>query len=176
MKGSNKKSGSKKGSSKKSADKKGSGKKPGSTERARSAAIKDIGEHIKRLEAGANMDPDARLDHEQPSAKELANDANLEASARADAKQKRAPKAKKEPKAKKVSALDAAAQVLAASDTPMTVKDMMAKIAETGLWQSPSGKTPEATIYAAIIREIKAKGDAARFVKKDRGLFVANRP
>ena len=39
---------------------------------------------------------------------------------------------------------------------------------------SPGGKTPHATIYAAMVREIKQKGREARFVKKDRGLFAAN--
>ena len=36
-----------------------------------------------------------------------------------------------------------------------------------------SGRTPEATIYSAIIREIKAKGKASRFSKAGRGLFAA---
>ncbi|MBY0312671.1 MAG: winged helix-turn-helix domain-containing protein [Phycisphaerales bacterium] len=43
-----------------------------------------------------------------------------------------------------------------------------------GLWKSPGGKTPEATLYAAIIREIAAKGKDARFRKTERGVFVAN--
>ena len=33
--------------------------------------------------------------------------------------------------------------------------------------------TPEATLYAAMLREIKAKGAEARFVKSERGLFSA---
>ena len=39
-----------------------------------------------------------------------------------------------------------------------------------GLWTT-NGKTPEATIYAAIIREIAAKGKDARFKKVERGKF-----
>ena len=35
----------------------------------------------------------------------------------------------------------------------------------------PADATPEATLYAAIIREIAAKGKAARFRKVERGLF-----
>ncbi len=35
----------------------------------------------------------------------------------------------------------------------------------------PGGKTPEATLYAAMTREITTKGDLARFKKVDRGLF-----
>ena len=37
-----------------------------------------------------------------------------------------------------------------------------------GLWQT-NGKTPAATIYAAITCDIATKGDASRFVKTDRG-------
>ena len=36
-----------------------------------------------------------------------------------------------------------------------------------------AGKTPEQTLYSAIMREIKAKGDQARFVKDARGHFKA---
>ncbi len=75
----------------------------------------------------------------------------------------------------KMSALDAAAQVLAASEVPMRAKEMIAAMEAKGLWKSPGGKTPEATLYAAIIREIAAKGTAARFKKHERGLFVAPR-
>jgi hypothetical protein len=50
---------------------------------------------------------------------------------------------------------------------------MIAQMEAKGLWKSPGGKTPEATLYAAIIREIAAKGKEARFAKHDRGLFVA---
>ena len=55
----------------------------------------------------------------------------------------------------------------------MRVTDLMASMEAKGLCKSPSGKTPEATLYAAIIREIAAKGKEARFAKHDRGLFVA---
>ena len=41
---------------------------------------------------------------------------------------------------------------------------------DKGLW-STSGKTPSATLYAAIIREISKKGKDARFEKVDRGRF-----
>ena len=85
------------------------------------------------------------------------------------------PKAPKEKKPKRVSALDAAAQVLAGADKPMRAKEMIADMEAKGLWKSPGGKTPEATLYAAIIREIAAKGDKARFKKHDRGVFVAGK-
>ncbi|GJQ29722.1 MAG: hypothetical protein HBSAPP03_16060 [Phycisphaerae bacterium] len=92
-------------------------------------------------------------------------------------KAKAAPKGKtpKAAKAKKVSCLDAAAQVLAGSKVPMRATEMIAAMEAKGLWKSPGGKTPEATLYAAIIREIAAKGTAARFRKHERGVFVAGK-
>jgi hypothetical protein len=42
-----------------------------------------------------------------------------------------------------------------------------------GLWTSPGGKTPHATLYASILREINAKGKDSRFKKVDRGQFTA---
>ncbi len=87
----------------------------------------------------------------------------------------KAPKPAKENKPKRVSALDAAAQVLAKATKPMRATDMIAEMEAKGLWKSPGGKTPEATLYAAIIREIAAKGNAARFKKHDRGVFVAGK-
>ena len=54
----------------------------------------------------------------------------------------------------------------------MNAKAMIAAMAEQGLWRSPNGKTPHATLYAAILREIAKKGDAARFRKVDRGRFT----
>ena len=80
------------------------------------------------------------------------------------------------PKApRRVSALDAAAKVLAGADSPMRAKEMIAAMEAKKLWTSPGGKTPEATLYAAIIREIAAKGTAARFKKHERGVFVAGK-
>ena len=93
---------------------------------------------------------------------------------KAGAKRARAPKASKEPKPKKLSALDAAAQVLSKSDKPMTSQALIDEMAAKKLWTSPGGKTPSATLYAAVLREISAKGKESRFKKVDRGLFVSN--
>ena len=81
------------------------------------------------------------------------------------------PLAQKEAKPKRVSALDAAAQVLRKAAKPMTCKALIAAMAEQGLWSSPNGKTPHATLYAAMLREISAKGAKTRFKKVDRGQF-----
>lgn len=41
-----------------------------------------------------------------------------------------------------------------------------------GVLTSPGGKTPHATLYAAILREITVKGKDARFQKTERGHFI----
>jgi hypothetical protein len=71
-----------------------------------------------------------------------------------------------------VSALDAAAQVLAASKEPMNAKQMIEAMAAKKLWTSPGGQTPHATLYSAILREIQTKGKDARFKKAERGKFT----
>ena len=86
------------------------------------------------------------------------------------------PGAKTEPKkARKMGALDAAAIVLADAGKPMRSKDLIAEMAKRGLWASPGGKTPEATLYAAILREIAAKGAAARFARAGKGEFASTK-
>lgn len=80
-------------------------------------------------------------------------------------------KSAKDRKEKKVSGLEAAHQVLADAGEPMRCGDMVEKMLSTGLWKT-NGKTPAATIYAAIVREISTKGTASRFRKTDRGLFA----
>ena len=82
--------------------------------------------------------------------------------------------AEKDAKPKRISALDAAAQVLQKSGKSMTSKALIAAMAEQNLWKSAAGKTPHATLYAAMLREISAKGEKARFKKVDRGLFAFN--
>lgn len=85
------------------------------------------------------------------------------------------PKAPKTGKPKRMSALDAAAQIIAGASKPMRAKEIVEQMEAKGLWKSLGGKTPEATLYAAVIREIAAKGADARFKKHDRGLFVASK-
>jgi hypothetical protein len=75
---------------------------------------------------------------------------------------------------KKLSALDAAAKVLSESKEPLRAKEIIEQITAKGYWTSPGGKTPHATVVAAIIRELRDKGNDSRFKKADRGLFTAN--
>ncbi len=82
--------------------------------------------------------------------------------------------AKKNPKPKKTSALDAAAKVLGEAGQPMTCMEMIEVMSKKGLWTSPNGATPQATLYSAMLREIKTKGKEARFQKTERGKFAIN--
>jgi hypothetical protein len=75
----------------------------------------------------------------------------------------------------KYSALDAAALVLRESDRPMSCPELIEQMAAKSYWSSPKGKTPSATLYAAIMREVQVKGDASRFIKTGPGRF-AHRP
>ena len=75
-------------------------------------------------------------------------------------------------KAKKLSAIDAAAKVLGENGQPMNCKEMIEAMAAKKYWTSPGGKTPAATLYSAILREINAKGKEARFKKTERGHFT----
>jgi len=90
----------------------------------------------------------------------------------------KAPAKSAKPKAvkgeRRMSALDAAAAVLRKSNKPMRAQELIGAMASQGLWKSPGGKTPHATLYAAMIREITSDGAKARFTKTDRGLFAFN--
>jgi hypothetical protein len=79
-----------------------------------------------------------------------------------------------EPEPRKTSALDAAVRVLAGTGQPMNSKELIDQMATKGYWTSPGGKTPHATLHAAISREIKVKGKDSRFVKAGPGQFTAS--
>jgi HB1, ASXL, restriction endonuclease HTH domain len=70
-----------------------------------------------------------------------------------------------------LSALAAAARVLEETQQAMNCPELIEAIAARGYWSSPAGKTPAATLYAAITREIKTKADKARFQKAEPGRF-----
>lgn len=89
---------------------------------------------------------------------------------KATARAKTKPTAKAEG-SKKMSQIDAALAVLAKAGEPMNCKAMVEAMAKQGLWTSPGGATPDATLYASILRDLK-KGKDARFTKVDRGQFT----
>ena len=84
-------------------------------------------------------------------------------------KPKKAPAEKKE---RGLSAIDAAVTVLGEADAPMSSKELIAAMSAKGYWTSPGGKTPHATLYSAILREISQKGPESRFQKTERGRFA----
>jgi len=73
---------------------------------------------------------------------------------------------------KKLSAVAAAARVLGESGQALTCQELIAAMAAKGYWTSPAGKTPAATLYAALTREIQTKKEASRFQKTERGKFA----
>ena len=94
------------------------------------------------------------------------------AKAAAKAAPKAAPKTEAAAVPKKgLSLLNAAATVLERSGEAMPVRAMIEEAKASGLWTPTGGKTPEQTLYSAIIREIKDKGEASRFRKDGRGRF-----
>jgi hypothetical protein len=74
--------------------------------------------------------------------------------------------------AQKLSALAAAARVLAETKKPMSCPELIAAMAAHGYWTSPTGKTPAATLAAALQREIVVKKDQARFQKTGPGRYI----
>lgn len=90
---------------------------------------------------------------------------------KAKATKKTNPGERGEKPAKKLSGLAAAAQVLAEAGEPLSSKAIVEQMIAKGYWAT-NGHTPASTIYAAIIREIQSKGEAARFRKTDRGKFT----
>lgn len=75
--------------------------------------------------------------------------------------------------AKKLSLINAALEVLKSDNAALNTKQMVEAAKAKGYWTPGAGKTPEQTLYSAIMREIKTKGDASRFVKDARGHFRA---
>jgi len=156
MKDSNMKTATKKTKSTKSATKKNTTKAAAGGAKLRKAAIAEIGARIATLDRAPTANGKGATSKQAKNAPTKTH------------------KEKKASKAKRTSALDAAAQVLEGAKEPMTAGAMITAMADRGLWTSPGGKTPHATLYAALIREIKAKGKDARFTKTDRGMFAFN--
>ena len=101
--------------------------------------------------------------------------AKAKAAALAAAKDKKAAAKAAPAKAKGLSLVAAAAQVLAESGEALNCRRMVALAKERGLWEQGRGKTPEQTLYSAVVREIADRGEGSRFRKSEvRGLFLAN--
>jgi hypothetical protein len=72
--------------------------------------------------------------------------------------------------AEKLSQIAAAERVLVDAGEAMTCKAMVEAMTAKGLWSSPGGKTPEATLYSSILRNLR--GEEPRFKKVARGQFA----
>jgi len=72
---------------------------------------------------------------------------------------------------KRLSCIAAALKVLGESSEPMNAQELITAMQTKGYWTSPGGKTPHATLYSAILRDL-ARGDESRFVKTERGRFT----
>lgn len=70
----------------------------------------------------------------------------------------------------RMSALEAAARVLAETKKPMSCAELVVQMQTRGYWQSPAGKTPAATLYSAILRDLR--NTPSRFQKTGRGRFA----
>ena len=103
----------------------------------------------------------------------IAKEKNAKSKGKVTAKKSKSKKDSRKQKPKRVSALAAAAQALGKADKPMRAQELIAVMAEQGLWKSPAGKTPHATLYAAMMREARDKGMGSRFRKVDRGHVVS---
>jgi hypothetical protein len=73
----------------------------------------------------------------------------------------------------RMTCLDAAHAVLVRLNRPLRVRELIEQMADCDLWQSPAGATPESTVTAAIIREMKKRGGESRFQRVDRGFYAA---
>ena len=71
---------------------------------------------------------------------------------------------------KTLSMLDAAAKVLEAATAPMTIKEILAVMEESGFWKPGKGLTPANSLVAAVGQEIKKKSNP-RFRKTAPGKF-----
>jgi len=159
--------------------KKTSGKRPAPKSRPTSSkaltdARKVVDANLKAIAAADQENAKKRDERIQSPDGQTASERAVATTAAKGAKKANSAKPPKRTARKRVSALDAAAQLLATAKEPMTSGALIDAMAKRDLWKSPGGKTPAATLYAAIIREIMAKGKDARFKKTDRGLFIAS--
>ena len=123
---------------------------------------------MKKAEVAVGIKGAARLRRrvDGPVAKAVAGRVRKAVTVKNEAKPPKAPKA---PKEKRMSGLDMVAQVLKDAGEPLDAKTMTERAIAKG-WKT-NGKTPAATVYAAIIREIAVKGKEARFTKVAKGHF-----
>ena len=80
------------------------------------------------------------------------------------------PAATPEDKPKKLSMLDAAAEILKGVSHPMSAKELVVAMEDSGIWKSPAGKTPWNSLVSAILKDGKKAN--SRFQKTGKGMFA----
>jgi HB1, ASXL, restriction endonuclease HTH domain len=147
---------------------------------AKKFEAKALGKGKTKAPAPSDMTEEDRKAAAELDARDRAEDAAAKEAARATSAPATTTEASTKPAKtaktgdpRKLSGLDAAHKVLVEAKEPLQATTIVERMIVQGLW-STTGKTPAATIYAAIIREIAAKGAASRFKKTDRGLFMAS--
>ena len=75
---------------------------------------------------------------------------------------------------RKPSLMSAAADLLAETGQAMNCNQIVQILDERGIWSSPNGKTPGATLYAGLNREIAEKGERSRFARMGKGQYAAS--
>lgn len=143
---------------------KGSRKKPRrkSTEQLRREALAETGQNLAAIDAKERGEQKANLTRKSKAGAEV-KPLNGKGAKHA----KRAVR-----RSGSMSGLDAAARVLLEAGKPMRCGEIVETMLKRHYWTS-GGKTPAATIYSAIIREIETKGKDARFRKTERGKFTS---
>jgi hypothetical protein len=137
-------------------------KNPKTGEALKKQARKEIAERIAQIDAAEPTNAAATnspVADPKPAAKK--------------AKAEKPAKPPKPDKPKKLGVLDAAAKVLRDAGKPLTAGEIMQVMLDKKIW-STRGKTPHQTLFAAALREIKAKGNQARFTKPEPGKFAFN--
>jgi len=124
-----------------------------------------------RLAEERRKSPDGMTASERAMAESAQGAKDAESEPEAKEPKKRATRANADAEGGQLSGLDAAAKVLEEAGEPLSCKAIVERAFEAGYWRS-DGKTPAATVYSAILREINNKGEKSRFRKVKRGRFT----
>jgi hypothetical protein len=92
-------------------------------------------------------------------------------SSKAEKNPSKTPNAPRKGRDGQMSMVEAAIVILKKAGKPLGTKEMVEKMGAQGLWKSPRGKTPHATLYARLLTEIQDKGKESRFDRPERGKF-----
>jgi len=139
------------------------GKAPAKTT-PEAAPAADVGEGATPTAAGETKAARVAAWRKEVAGKVATPDAEHDAAVKAakETRQVKKARAAKPKGERKPGCLDAAARVLQEAGKPLQCGDIVKVALDKGYWQT-KGATPAATLYAAIIREVAAKGAKARF-------------